>query len=237
MFVFGLFHGLGLATKLQEFVDGSEGLFVNLAFFNIGVEIGQVLALLALFLILFSWRRSENFNTWGNLANVLLHCGMPVDRLPTDWLHHQHSMNTDRSEFQNLSPKRIVVLPAEFGFDPLQTGKLLGIKGMSQERIFEPLPQSEAPRQKILTVELQPFKSTEIKFELQQGSSLIFLWSSDQELLYELHAEPEGSERGYADSFDRNRTHSSIGTYIAPYDGIHGWFWGNRTTSAAAMTL
>ena len=44
--VFGLFHGLGLATKLQEFQFNKDGLFTNLIGFNIGVEIGQFLALL-----------------------------------------------------------------------------------------------------------------------------------------------------------------------------------------------
>lgn len=72
VFVFGLFHGLGLATKLQELVTTEDGLFVNLVFFNVGVEIGQVLALLALFLILFTWRHSEQFVKWGNGANVIL---------------------------------------------------------------------------------------------------------------------------------------------------------------------
>lgn len=43
--VFGLFHGLGLATKLQDFSLAREGLVANLVSFNVGVEIGQVLAL------------------------------------------------------------------------------------------------------------------------------------------------------------------------------------------------
>lgn len=72
VFIFGLFHGLGLATKLQELVTTEDGLFLNLVFFNVGVEIGQVLALLALFLLLFTWRHSEQFVKWGNAANVLL---------------------------------------------------------------------------------------------------------------------------------------------------------------------
>ena len=72
VFVFGLFHGLGLATKLQELVSHEDGLFVNLLFFNIGVEIGQILALLALFLILVTWRYSDQLKKWGNDANVFL---------------------------------------------------------------------------------------------------------------------------------------------------------------------
>jgi len=70
--IFGLFHGFGLATKLQQFKFDKEGLFTNLIGFNIGVEIGQFIAL-TFVLILFSWwRRSENFMKFSALTNTLL---------------------------------------------------------------------------------------------------------------------------------------------------------------------
>ncbi|MEO6135298.1 MAG: HupE/UreJ family protein [Ginsengibacter sp.] len=70
--IFGLFHGFGLASKLQEFNFDKEGLFTNLIGFNIGVEIGQFIAL-AFVLILFSlWRRSANFIKFSTLTNTLL---------------------------------------------------------------------------------------------------------------------------------------------------------------------
>ena len=52
VFVFGLFHGLGLATKLQDLGLAQEGLLANLISFNIGVEIGQFTALLVIVLVL-----------------------------------------------------------------------------------------------------------------------------------------------------------------------------------------
>jgi len=70
--IFGLFHGLGLATKLQEFNFGREGLFSNLIGFNIGVEIGQFIAL-AFVLIVFSfWRHSNSFMRFSTFTNTLL---------------------------------------------------------------------------------------------------------------------------------------------------------------------
>ena len=70
--IFGLFHGFGLASKMQEFKFDKEGLFTNLIGFNIGVEIGQFIAL-AFVLILFSlWRRSANFMRFSTLTNTLL---------------------------------------------------------------------------------------------------------------------------------------------------------------------
>lgn len=70
--IFGLFHGFGLASKLQEFKFDKDGLFTNLIGFNIGVEIGQFIAL-AFVLIIFSlWRRSANFIKFSTLTNTLL---------------------------------------------------------------------------------------------------------------------------------------------------------------------
>lgn len=70
--IFGLFHGFGLATKLQEFEFDKEGLFVNLLGFNLGVEIGQFLAL-GLVLLLFSiWRKYDSYVKFANITNMLL---------------------------------------------------------------------------------------------------------------------------------------------------------------------
>ena len=70
--IFGLFHGFGLATKLQEFKFDKEGLFTNLLGFNLGVEVGQFLALGLVLLILSVWRRYSSYNKFANLTNMLL---------------------------------------------------------------------------------------------------------------------------------------------------------------------
>ncbi|MBG6129096.1 hypothetical protein IWQ47_000212 [Aquimarina sp. EL_43] len=70
--IFGLFHGFGLATKLQEFKFDKEGLFVNLIGFNIGVEIGQFLALGLVLVLLGIWRRYNSYVKFSNLTNILL---------------------------------------------------------------------------------------------------------------------------------------------------------------------
>jgi len=70
--VFGLFHGLGLATKLQDFALSRDGLVANMISFNIGVEIGQLLALSAILLIMSLWRRSAAFERHAALVNTVL---------------------------------------------------------------------------------------------------------------------------------------------------------------------
>jgi hypothetical protein len=61
VFLFGLFHGFGLATKLQDFGLASEGLVANIVSFNVGVEIGQVLALSAILFGFTYWRAHSGF--------------------------------------------------------------------------------------------------------------------------------------------------------------------------------
>src|SRR6195256_7051766 len=59
--VFGFFHGFGLATKLQDFALAPEGLVANIVSFNVGVEIGQGLALAAILIALTYWRTRSGF--------------------------------------------------------------------------------------------------------------------------------------------------------------------------------
>jgi len=70
--IFGLFHGFGLATKIQEFQLPSEGLLVNLIAFNVGVEVGQFLALMFIVLIINVWRRYPSFSQFSTSTNTAL---------------------------------------------------------------------------------------------------------------------------------------------------------------------
>jgi hypothetical protein len=70
--LFGLVHGLGLATKLQDFALSPDGLLPNLIAFNVGVEIGQFLALAAILIAMGYWRRTASFARHAFAANGLL---------------------------------------------------------------------------------------------------------------------------------------------------------------------
>ena len=70
--IFGLFHGFGLATKLLDFEMDKEGLIQNLVSFNIGVEIGQLLALSTILIAMSYWRRTANFHRYGYAANAVV---------------------------------------------------------------------------------------------------------------------------------------------------------------------
>lgn len=70
--VFGLFHGLGLATKVQEYDLSADGLVPNLLAFNVGVELGQILALAVILIAMSYWRRSDTFLRNAYTSNTVL---------------------------------------------------------------------------------------------------------------------------------------------------------------------
>lgn len=72
--IFGFFHGFGLSTKILEYDIAPDGLVPNLLAFNVGVEIGQLLALSAILIVMGFWRRSPSFVRHAYTANVAMMC-------------------------------------------------------------------------------------------------------------------------------------------------------------------
>ena len=70
--IFGLFHGTGLATKILEYEIAEDGLLANLLAFNVGVEVGQLLALFVILIVMGYWRRSPKFMTQATYANIIM---------------------------------------------------------------------------------------------------------------------------------------------------------------------
>jgi hypothetical protein len=73
--VFGLFHGFGLATTLQDYTISEDGLVTNMLSFNVGVELGQILALTGVLIALNFWRTREGFLRHAFMTNALLMSG------------------------------------------------------------------------------------------------------------------------------------------------------------------
>jgi hypothetical protein len=103
--LFGLIHGFGLSTRLQQLPLGHEGLVLRILSFNVGVEAGQILALAGMWLFLSQWRKTASFMKFSKATNVLLmsagfllllmqlhgyqHTKFPEDLLPHDDAHHR----------------------------------------------------------------------------------------------------------------------------------------------------
>lgn len=70
--VFGLLHGFGLASKIIDYNISPDGLLPNLIAFNVGVEIGQLLALAAILVVMTRWRATASFSRQAYAANLLM---------------------------------------------------------------------------------------------------------------------------------------------------------------------
>jgi hypothetical protein len=72
VFGFGLVHGFGLATKLQDLELSPDGLVTNMVAFNVGVEAGQLVALSLMLLVIVWWRTQKSFEQHATIANAVL---------------------------------------------------------------------------------------------------------------------------------------------------------------------
>jgi hypothetical protein len=72
VFLFGLIHGFGLSTRLQQLPLGQDGLVLRILSFNVGVEVGQIIALAGMWIFLSQWRKTESFMKFSKASNVLL---------------------------------------------------------------------------------------------------------------------------------------------------------------------
>ncbi|WP_299012371.1 HupE/UreJ family protein [uncultured Polaribacter sp.] len=72
LFLFGLIHGFGLSTRLQSFDIGSEQFLLKIFSFNLGVEIGQILALIPIVFLITSWRNKKSYPAFYKAINTYL---------------------------------------------------------------------------------------------------------------------------------------------------------------------
>jgi hypothetical protein len=140
----------------------------------------------------------------------------------------------------------VAVLPAEYGFDPLKTGALLGLTGISQAQVKEvkgatpTLASGQTgvytPQTKIYKVDsedfqLPPGEGVEMKYHMQKGAVMVYGWKADGKLTFEFHGEPDQKpNKDYFESYeldDKAGKDASYGSFTAPTTGIHGWFWKN----------
>ena len=108
VFIFGLIHGFGLSTRLQELPLGHHGLLLKILSFNLGVELGQIIALSVMMLLLVGWRKTPSFAKFSRAANIgLMFAGlalfvMQIQGYVREKLDHQ-SVELHRLEYKKRS--------------------------------------------------------------------------------------------------------------------------------------
>jgi hypothetical protein len=129
------------------------------------------------------------------------------------------------------------VLPAEYGIDPLGTGRLLGLTDLAGGSTGAINRQDAAYKTNTASFELGPYEFVEFKYRLEQGATMVYSWNATGPVIYDFHSEPEGAPAGYAESFDKAQAPAAHGSYTAPFSGIHGWFWENPNSKRVTITL
>jgi hypothetical protein len=145
------------------------------------------------------------------------------------------------------------VLPAEYGIDPLGTGAKvglleLGVTGQQVEAMAAAsaaggsqaatiAPQDGGFKQETVEFSVGPREGMEYKYRLDKGEALLYSWRTSGPVSYELHGEPDGAPRGYADSYEQGEGTALSGTFTAPSSGIHGWYWENVGNEPIVVTL
>jgi hypothetical protein len=136
------------------------------------------------------------------------------------------------------------VLPAEYGIDPLGTGKALGLTALSgtvAEPVAPPAGVKVAPVQEgpfalypaqfkvdARELVLGPYEYVEYKYHLEQGAAMLFSWHASDDVMHDFHGDRDGEPSSKAaQSFDARPRRQADGSFTAPFTGIHGWYWEN----------
>jgi hypothetical protein len=121
----------------------------------------------------------------------------------------------------------VAVLPAEYGIDPLGTGRALGLSALAEPPQRALAPQPRSFKRDAIEFTLGPYQSVEYKYRIERGASLLYAWSATRRVSYDLHGEPEDAPAGAAESFEQQEGERAQGTFTAPFSGLHGWYWEN----------
>jgi hypothetical protein len=141
----------------------------------------------------------------------------------------------------------VAVLPAEYGVDVTGAGRALGLLDLyaAQGAVTETLtPAPEGPvfsrsdgyRTDARTLTLGAYGTLEFKYELDKGAAMIYDWTASDVVGFDFHTEP-ASNPDASESFERGEASTRRGAYVAPYAGIHGWYWKNNTDHDVTITL
>lgn len=146
----------------------------------------------------------------------------------------------------------LAVLPAQYGIDPTGFGKATGLlqiseppnkyleKGLKRKGVFtrsDTAPAPEPGASDHWTFELGPFEGIELKYVIDQGKPITFFWQATGPLDYDMHAHPFDGGTDLTESYAIEQADHLGGRYVAPFTGIHGWYWQNRSLERVTLTL
>lgn len=155
----------------------------------------------------------------------------------------------------------LFVLPAEWGIDPTGAGKAMGLTRMAEGDSDAAEARAETPvaaggstvpeqskasietttpwRDDTKTLTLAPHSGIEVKAHMQAGDRLVFRWSAaGGAVRMDLHGEPRNGKPGEFSSYWKEKGLTEAqGSFTAPFDGTHGWYWRNGGEVPVTISL
>ncbi len=150
----------------------------------------------------------------------------------------------------------LFVLPAEAGIDPTGVGEALGLTAMSAtadadaaETVTAPatltapskatIAKAPALREDTLTITLAPHSGQEVKAHMQAGDNFVFSWTSTGgPVKVDMHGEkPNPAEGEFTSYWEEKQLTEARGTFTAPFEGTHGWYWRNKGETPVTVTV
>lgn len=142
-----------------------------------------------------------------------------------------------------------IILPAEFGIDPVGTGRALGLLDLyaSESAAAAPaviMPTEGGPvftqateyKADSRAFSIGAYGTLEFKYQLDRGAAMLYEWKATGPVAFDFHTEREGNPDA-SDTFEKGEASEKRGAYVAPYAGIHGWYWKNNTDREVTITL
>lgn len=149
-----------------------------------------------------------------------------------------------------------VVLPAEYGVDPLGTGKLTGLDRLAPRDAdvsggadgfvaasgtpdIESIARDIPYRLEEITIDLPPHSDTELKAKMKAGDSFVFEWISEGgPVRQDMHGEePDAGKDEFTSYWDDREIERAKGQFTAPFAGSHGWYWRNKGDVPVTISL
>ena len=135
------------------------------------------------------------------------------------------------------------------------TGRVLGLTAISSPPMEQSAPTATAGAPLVPTplgpigqypaefkvdtreIVVAPYQFVEYKSRLEQGATMLFSWSANLAPIYDFHADPDGTPAPEPVSFDKASKRQASGSFVAPFTGIHGWFWENPGGDTLRISL
>jgi hypothetical protein len=219
IFTLGLINGFGLSSILQELPLDQNNLWANIISFNIGIELGQLLALAAMLLFITAIRSTNFFTAFSTTVN----CGLILAGAALYCMQmYGFTQDQDNQDFIRIAktqPKKV------------ETKKEISF--------FQPLSDTNLSWQDTIKVTVPANNGIEYKFDVKKDATFSYTWKTenDEQLFFDFHGEPKGNTTGYFKSYKEKTDKMSSGTLRAPFEGTHGWYWANETAKPITVIL